>query len=170
MSVRPLKSVSEVEMPANVALLPKDSRGYPIPYTVAYVEGKPDFTVVDPKKWARALKFGYCGVCGKPNYGRKWFIGGPACHVNRLFFDHPMHEECARYAMVVCPYLAIPKMGHRKEIPEGMVEVSAASSEKPDRFMLARAKSVSSVRYGDDVLLKASPWEHVEWWVGGEQV
>lgn len=163
-------ALKSVVMPPNIEALPKDGRGYPIPYTVAYIGGKPDFTVVDPDKWKRALKFGLCGVCGKPNYGRKWFIGGPSCHVNRMFYDHPMHEECARYAIVVCPYLAITKMTHRTVKPEGTVFVSAASEEKPDKFMLGRAKSVKTVRFGDDILLRASEWEHVEWWVGGEQV
>jgi hypothetical protein len=163
-----------VPVPAKMAKLPRDRRGYPIPDS-AFIrpDGTPDFTTVDHAKWITAAKFRRCGICGNTMHGRVWFVGGPACEANRLFFDHPMHEECAKYALQVCPFLALPVMHYRKKQEEviGFIKqpVHSMSDVKPDRFMLGKCHKYDVVQFGPDLLLRASEWEELTWWVEGKQ-
>ncbi len=164
------KAFLEVEMPPAVARLEKDRRGYPIPYTVMYVNGVPDFTMVDPEKWVRLTKIKGCGICGKPLTGRMFFVGGPRCLVNMVFFDHPMHEECAVYALKVCPFLCMPNAHYRRRVAENVEIIKSVSDQKPEVFMLGESRGYSLVRNGQEVLLQAKPWENVRWWKDGVDV
>lgn len=44
-----------------------------------------------------------------------YFVGGELAVVNRLFFDPPMHKECAEFSLKVCPFLAFKK-GYREDL------------------------------------------------------
>ncbi len=166
------KAFHEVQMPPRIARMATDRRGYPIPYTVMYVNGVPDFTAVDPKKWLTLLKIQGCGICGGTLHGRMFFVGGPLCAENRLFFDHPMHEECATYALQVCPFLCIPKMHYRKEtsLPPGANILKSVSKDKPDVFMLGSSRGYDLMRNGKEVLLHAQPWDTLRWWKEGVEI
>lgn len=160
-------------MPPAIARLEKDRRGYPIPYTVMYVNGTPDFAMVDPEKWVRLTRIKGCGICGKPLLGRMYFVGGPSCVLNMVFFDHPMHLECATYALQVCPFLCMPNAHYRKDNARRDAEVTvlkSVSTKKPEIFMLGETRGYSLIRNGDEVLLKAKPWEKVKFWKDGEDV
>lgn len=164
------KSFLEVEMPPAIARLPKDARGYPVPYSALYVNGKPDFTQVDPSRWVRLFKIKGCGVCGSPITGRLFFVGGPMCATNRLFFDHPMHEDCAVYALRVCPFLALPKMAYRKREDEGVEVLASVSDRKPEIFMMGKARAYDVTMNGSEPLLYAAPWESLRWWRAGVEI
>lgn len=65
-------------LPERMKDLPVDSdRGYPVPFFVAWVDGKPDFRVMDQSKWIRAVRESRCWVCGKPMGQWKIFALGP---------------------------------------------------------------------------------------------
>ena len=38
-------------MPSRIAALPVDERGYPVPWFVAWIDGKPEFRCADPAKF-----------------------------------------------------------------------------------------------------------------------
>jgi len=103
----------DVPIPARMANLPKDRRGYPIPVIVARDRaGEPLFTVNDSRATARQRAAGTCGICGgEIPLGEFIFIGGPvsAFHPHGAYIDGPTHAECATYALMVCPYLAAPR-------------------------------------------------------------
>lgn len=97
-----------VVIPARMAGLPRDKHGYPIFWT-AYVDahGVPDFRVLEMPRVFRALKYRRCGMCGEPISGRTFCLIGARDNVAELRgTDPPMHEDCARFALAVCPFLS----------------------------------------------------------------
>lgn len=159
-----------IDMPPRVAALPRDARGYPIPYTVQRDEtGKPDFRVVDPDKWMRAVRMRCCGICGETLGARIAFVGGPLAMANRLFTDLPMHRDCAIYALRVCPFIAAPKFAYSRALPEGTVASDNVSTERPEQFGLGITKSFKVVAVNREPVLRAGEFESIEWWRHGER-
>lgn len=96
--------------------LPKDRRGYPIPYTVLIDDkGLPHFAINEEGRRQRVIKKHLCPICGNKLLKRRASVGGPlsAFHPQGSYIDPPMHVECARYALAVCPYLAAPSYSKR---------------------------------------------------------
>jgi hypothetical protein len=107
-------------MPDRIARLPRDIRGYPIPFNVLRADdGTPFFTVNDDRTHLRCIREGLCPLCGERLGKWKWFVGGPksAFDPHGWYFDLPGHHECERYALAVCPYLAMPKYLKRVDVP-----------------------------------------------------
>ncbi len=105
-----------IEIPTRMRHLDRDTRGYPIPVLVYRdAAGKPHFTINDDEVRERVIRRDLCGICGGKLYRGRWFVGGPkaAFHDDGAYVDPPMHGECARYALSVCPYLAAPSYGKR---------------------------------------------------------
>src|SRR5262245_10945499 len=102
-------------MPARIARLPIDDRGYPVPWFVAWVNGAPEFRAMDPAKWITAIKEKRCWVCG--DYLGKWltFVIGPMCGINCTTAEPPSHAECAEWSAVNCPFLSRPKARRRED-------------------------------------------------------
>ena len=165
--------LSTVEMPENIAGMQKDERGYPIPHTVHWIDGKPDFRVIDPDKWIEAARECLCGICGKKIESKIAFVGGPRSIENRLFVDLGMHKECAEYALQVCPFMAAPKFGYLecKGLKKGeLAVISAASNTRPTKFGLGLTSGYGVGRLvSGDIVIQATPFESVEWWVNGEK-
>lgn len=108
-----------VPMPVRMAKLPRDHRGFVIPSFVAFIDGKPDFRVVDPPFFARAVNESLCWLCGEKLGAYRCYVIGPMCAVNRTTSEPPCHRECAVYALQVCPFLSQPKMRrNEKGMPE----------------------------------------------------
>lgn len=162
--------LADIEMPQRVTDLARDTRGYPIPYTVKYDNnGLPDFRVIDVDKWHRAIKARCCGICGITLGGRIAFVGGPVSIANRLFNDLPMHRDCAEYAMRVCPFIAAPKFMYARMLPEGTQVNEHVCDERPDQFGLGISRGFEVVQLAGGVLaLHAHTFESVEWWKHGQ--
>jgi hypothetical protein len=116
--------VSAVVLPARIATLPVDpQRGLPVPWFVAWIDGKPDFRVVDKGKFDEAIKFKRCWVCGQQLGRNVTFPLGPMCGITRTTAEPPCHRECAVYSAEACPFLTKTQMHRRdKGLPEGAVE------------------------------------------------
>ena len=101
--------------------LPLDHRGYPIPWFVWRDEhGKEDFRIMDTDKRARAMKHDLCWLCGQPLGRYKTFVAGPMCVVTRTSAEPPSHYECAKFAVLACPFLLLPRAQRRDaNLPEG---------------------------------------------------
>lgn len=101
-------------MPARMARnLLIDDRGYPIPWFVAYVDGKPEFRAADASKWLRAAKQKLCWVCGDRLGANMTFVAGPMCCITRTSSEPPSHLDCAQWSARNCPFLARPHMTRR---------------------------------------------------------
>lgn len=107
---------SEVPIPDRMQHLSRDKRGLPIPANVLIDrDGKPHFTINDHILRNKHIKEQLCAICGKKLLRGRWSVGGPASALTSdgVYYDTPMHYECARYALQVCPYLAMPKYAKR---------------------------------------------------------
>lgn len=123
----------KVPIPPRLQTMPQHM-GLPIPYSTFThpVTGVPDFKVTDHEKWKNCAYQNRCGLCGQPNPDFKYFIGGGASLESGFFYDPPMHEECARYAAAVCPFIAHGKgYGKLPTPPEGTALQVHPWDEKP---------------------------------------
>jgi hypothetical protein len=95
--------------------LPVDERGYVVPYFVDWVDGKPEFRAMDPKKYVAAIRQKLCWVCGKRLGVNVCFVAGPMCGINRTSSEPPAHLECGRWSARNCPFLSNPRMVRRED-------------------------------------------------------
>lgn len=149
--------------------LKRDHRGLPVPY--AMIQNPPSQITVDPARSYHCLQHKLCAVCGDKLKNIKWFIGGYRTMVYRVFVDGPMHEECARYALQVCPFLSNPKQKYRVKALPGSELIRTVA---PDRgagvqvLMSSTGYSVRSLR--DTPVACANPWRSVEFWREGKKI
>lgn len=100
----------ELSIPSSLKHLSVDERGYPIPYFVAYVNGKPDFRLYDSEKWRLCIKFDKCAICGRKNHPKSYFfIGGELMSKNKVSSDNAMHRACAEFSLQACPHMYFQK-------------------------------------------------------------
>lgn len=102
------------ELPDRVRALPVDERGYPVPWFVDWIDGKPEFRAMDGRKLVRAVKEKLCWVCGQPLGRNMAFVIGPMCAINRVSSEPPSHLECALFSAKACPFLTKPHMVRRE--------------------------------------------------------
>lgn len=110
-------------MPPRIRRLPVDDRGFPVPYFVQTVNGKPDHRLTDSRKVAACHRFGLCFICGERLGAHRAFPVGPMCGINRVSAEPPSHRECARWAVEGCPFLSRPH-AHRRPITEVVTRVA----------------------------------------------
>jgi hypothetical protein len=167
------KDISKIKLPLNMRSLGRDSRGYPIPWSVAIgSDGKPDFRVIDQQKTAIGLSKRRCSICGNAMGTNVAFVGGPKSMASHAFVDSPMHEACAKYALKVCPFLAAPKFAYARHIqaPAGhIVTHDVGLTDRPDMFGIGVTNSYDLQMMGDTPVIVASEWlKEVEWYKNGE--
>lgn len=121
----------DVPVPERIRMLPVDHRGYPVPWFVATIDGKPDFRVIRPGGVAEAIMQKKCWICGGPTGAFKAFVIGPMCAVNRTTAEPPSHRDCAVFAARACPFLARPHMKRREHnLPEGATEAAGMAIKR----------------------------------------
>jgi hypothetical protein len=156
--------------PRGIARLPVDHRGYPIPWFVAYLDGRPDFRVIDPANLASALKHQRCWICGGSLSTWKTFVLGPRCVLQAISGEPPNHDECAAYAARVCPFLALPhSMRREANLPEAITVNTMMVKENPGITALWRARRYRVGRNADGSLLLhiAGNPESLVWYTEG---
>ena len=158
-------------MPPSIAKLPRDERGYPCPWFISWIDGKPEFRVMDGKKLDRAVKENLCWVCGEPFTDNILaFISGPMCLVNLNSAEPPSHLDCARFSVKACPFLTMPKAQRRDaNLP--------SATENPAGFYIARNPGCCAIaicnRYrthqppGGGMLFRMPTPQAVEWYAEG---
>jgi hypothetical protein len=150
--------------------LPVDERGFPVPWFVAWVDGKPEFRAMDREKFVRAIKQRLCWVCGERLGTNLCFVAGPMCGINRTSSEPPSHVECARWSAKNCPFLSNPRMIRRED------EVTDKGKENVAGFGLTRNPGVAMLwitrqydvfRVDNGWLIQMGEPESVEWWACG---
>ena len=116
--------MSDIPMPDRMKALPFDPvKRLPVPWFVAWIDGKPEWRIADGGKFAEATSRKACWVCGDTLGRQVAFVIGPMCTVNRIAGDPPSHRECAIYSAKVCPFLTRPAMERREDgLPDGLKE------------------------------------------------
>jgi hypothetical protein len=110
------------DMPGRMDRLPRDHVGHPVPWFVAWIDGKPDFRVIRPGGIEIALRGKLCWTCGITFQRQedRAFVIGPMCAVNRVSAEPASHLDCATFSAVNCPFLATPQMIRReRHMPAG---------------------------------------------------
>lgn len=169
-----------VAIPARMAQLPRDRRGYPIPAVVFRTNaGEPIFTVNDTLTRARLIAADACHICGQKLLRGRWFAGGPgsAFHPDGAYLDGPMHKECVEYALAVCPYLAAPAyVGGRTEAAatrraqgSGLVFIDpTVDNARPALFVAVMASAAK--RTANGYFQPRRPYIAVQYWRGGARL
>lgn len=167
--------------PIRIARLPKDERGYPIPWFVAwFLDGqevgrgtphaKADFRILASGKRELAVKKRLCWVCGEPLGVHQVFAIGPMCAVNRTTMEPPSHRACAEYSVQACPFLTVPA---RRRNEAGLEDIE----HKVDGIMIARNPGAIALwesayrpfKVDNGWLIRLSEPHRVDWWTKGRQ-
>lgn len=130
----------KVHIPPFLSHLKVNNNGYPIPFFVAYRDGKADFRLLDPKKQILCALHKKCAICGLKLFkGTYYFISGPQGYENKISTDPAMHRQCAEYSLTTCPHLHLQK-SHRRA--NGIEDLAAQQSwhvdEKPPTILLVK--------------------------------
>jgi hypothetical protein len=145
-----------------------DKRGYPVPWFVQWIMDEPDFRVVSPRKFQMAVRFGYCWICGERLGARKTFVMGTLNILNRVTSEPACHIDCARFAAVACPFLAIPQAQYR-EPPQGATKLAEVTGRNPGVVALWTTKTFKMVPAGEGKkLIVVSEPVAVEWFAEGK--
>lgn len=111
--------IRHIELPERMRNLPIDDNGFPIPYFVPYIDGKPEFRGFDGEKLAICVRHKRCWLCGQPLGQFVAFTIGPMCSVTKTSAEPPSHYDCSRYAVSACPFLSQPRMRRNEnDMPE----------------------------------------------------
>jgi hypothetical protein len=173
-------------IPDRIARLPKDRRGYPIPWNVLRADdGTPFFTINDDSRAWRALREQLCPICGERLGRWKWFVGGPrsAFHEHGWYIDLPGHHDCITFALATCPYLSMPKYLGRIDVvhPEKLptqAQILLDETQTPDRpeaFVIVASdrievQSESKILQALPYIRPVRPYLGHEYWRHGEQI
>lgn len=134
------------DAPIRIRLLPRDTRGYPIPWFVVTIEGKPEFPVMDGRRLVEAVQRQRCWVCGGPLLDALVaFTIGPMCAVNRNTAEPPEHVDCAVYSATHCPFLTNPAQRRLGDVPRIAETHAAAGVIPPAGEMIRRNPGVALV-------------------------
>jgi hypothetical protein len=172
-------------LPPRMRHLPLDPRGLPI-FAMAYrdPDGRAHFTVNDEHIRQRLIRLDLCSICGQPLFRFRWFVGGDrsAFDPRGAYIDPPMHDECAHYALQVCPYLAAPSYSKSvagKTIsphdpitlssPTAILSPSTADQLRPTVFVAVLARG-QRVTQGATFIIPKRPYVRFEYWRHGAQL
>lgn len=161
-----MHNTSDIPIPSRMAHLPV-WKGFPVPFTVFFdSNGAPDFAVSDEAKRINCIRSFKCGICGETLLQTIVFIGGPASVKSGMFFDPGMHEECARYASQVCPFIVYKdatykdlKVTDKRHASATIATMQVDSESRPEKMALYFCRGFR--RDGHNV--QASKATSVEW-------
>lgn len=169
-------------MPERIARLPRDKRGYPIPWNVLRDGETAFFTVNDDRRTWEALRRGLCPICGDKLGRWLWLLGGPrsAFDPDGCYADLPGHRECIKFALRTCPYLAAPKYLGRIDVvhpeklpPQARILVDETQiPERPEIFVAVASRWVT-LRDNAPLtprLKPVAPFLDYTFWRHGEQI
>lgn len=138
-----------LEIPKELSHLKIDSRGYPIPYFVTWINGKPEFRFLDHHRLEMIIDRKVCHICGKKLPDNLfYFIAGPLGLKNRISTDAGMHLVCAEFSLRACPHLFLQKAERRDNDPIakqfGMKDPNQIL-EKPDTLYLVKTDKIKRI-------------------------
>ena len=100
-----------------------------------------------------------------------------------MFTTPHAHEECARYSVQVCPFLAAPiysRLIEAKTLNPRRVHDTAQfhndqiTPPRPLFFVLARTSGITLIDpddgSGKKYIIPRRPWKEVEFWQNGERI
>ncbi len=157
------------DVPARMKKLKLDTRGYPVPWFVAYVDGVPDFRVIRPGGIIKALARRSCWLCGEHMGRFGAFVIGPMCAINRVSAEPPSHLGCAEFAVRACPFLVRPQAKRREaNLPEESTEGAGMMIKRnPGVTLLWVSKGWNPFRTDNGYLMNVGEPDSVQWFAEG---
>ena len=157
--------MTPLEMPRRIASLPRDHRGFPVPWFVAWVNGEPDFRCVAEGRVAEALRSKVCWVCGEPLGRYMTFVTGPLTAVNGTAAEPPAHHDCAEDSARSCPFLTKPRMRRNaKDLASDAPHPAGPMIERnPGVTLLWTTREFRAVPRGGGVLFRVGAPHRIEW-------
>ena len=164
-------SIRAIPIPDRMRRLPISATGYPVPWFVKWLNGEPDFRIVDAPKVGRAVRANLCWLCGQTLGRHKAFVIGPMCAVNRVSSEPPCHRDCAEYAVKACPFLTKPKMRRNdKDRPtEGVEPAGVMIQRNPGVSLIWITNGYTTFRADGGSLFKIGPPEQVHFYAEGRK-
>lgn len=161
--------MSTTNPPPRIAKLPRDARGYHVPWFVTWLNGVPDFRVIDARKLPRAVFDRLCWVCGEGLGRYLAFTIGPMCAVNRVSAEPPSHRECAEYSAKTCPFLSNPKAVRRdSQLPTDVKDLPGhALRRNPGVTLIWVTKGYTVLRQPDGMLFRLDDPVDTVWYCEG---
>lgn len=160
---------TELELPYEMTLLPKDEAGRPIPWFVPRIKGKPDYRLADQRKFMPALKNGLCWICGREIEGIRCFVVGPMAALNSIAAEPPSHQPCAEYAVQACPFLSNPNKGRREGLPEGSGKQADMLEYNPGVSLLWECWDFAVHETSTGLLFEMGQPRFLSWWKEGRK-
>jgi hypothetical protein len=159
-----------LQMPDRVKHLPLNDQGFPIPFFVPLIDGKPEFRGFDPDKLRSCVKYRRCWLCGEPLGKFMGFVIGPMCSINRVSAEPPSHYDCAFYAVQACPFLTQPRMRrNQKDLPENQGAAGIMLKRNPGVTLLWVTRSYQPFKAGRGVLFTIGDPQRVEFYAEGRK-
>jgi hypothetical protein len=168
--------VSLPDLPARIKRLPRDERGYPVPYFVEWLKGgepaprgalgaEPDFRVVSGAFRARAFRQGLCWLCGDQLGVHKVYVIGPMCVINRTTSEPACHRDCAEFAARACPFMVRPRQKrNEKGLPEEVMIAGVGLKRNPGACCLYETPLAHAFADGNGSwLIRLEPPVRVDW-------
>ncbi|MGB4823471.1 MAG: hypothetical protein WBP82_01015 [Leuconostoc mesenteroides] len=128
------------DIPERIKKLPIQN-GFPVPWFVAKIEDKYDFRVVDSSKLMVAVKEGLCWICGEKLGYTFTFILGPMGFINRINSEPPSHKECAKFAIINCPFLNHTEKARRENNMPEVIFTEGHDLYQPEVMVMYSTKS-----------------------------
>lgn len=154
--------------PRNIAKLPRNKAGYRVPWFVAWIDGEPDFRIIDTDKLRDAVRLTLCWICGQPRGVHGSYVAGPMCAVNRTSAEPPSHYDCALYSVRSCPFLTTPTMTRRaRGIPENHGTPGIMLTRNPGVSVIWTSRNGGPFVCPNGVLWHMGDPTGVEWYAHG---
>ena len=166
-------SIKGLAMPPEIARLPIDARGWPIPWFVDAPNGIPDHRVVDGRKFARAVRERRCWLCGGKLGRVKASVLGPMCAITRTVSEPPGHPQCAKFAIAGCPFLSKPRARrNEKNLPEERRDPAGMALDRNPGVAalwesLSQSKPFNPIHGTHGTLFEVGPLYRISWWCEG---
>jgi hypothetical protein len=173
-----------ISIPDRMRHLERDHRGYPIPFIVLRdTTGRAHFSVNNDGKRLLCFARDLCGICGTKLYRGRWFVGGPlsALDPHGVYVDPPMHAECARFSLQVCPYLCSDHYSRsiagrsfseaeRAKMATQVIDYTMLP-ERPALFLAIMSIDQKLSGQGLQTYVRpARPYRSIEYWRHGKQL
>lgn len=158
------------DMPDRVASLPVDERGFPVPWFVAWFDGRPDFRVVHTPRYGEAWTEERCWVCGQRLGSYRAWVMGPVSVIEGATPEPPAHVDCGQFAARHCPFLANPQMRRSaRELPAHgpAAGVTTSSASAVTAVWVTKGRGAQPVRAPHGVMFRLSDPVRVEWYLAG---
>jgi hypothetical protein len=153
-------------LPIRMQSLAVDERGYVVPWFVKWIDGKPEFRMMDRSKFFRAIKEKLCWVCGQRLGVYLCFVAGPMCGINRTSSEPPSHVECAYWSARNCPFLSNPDAVRREDEVTIQARENVAGiglMRNPGVTMLWTTRNYETIKVDNGYLITMGEPDKVKW-------